>query len=50
MSDIWKRKGKEQGMDYIETDPVPYLSFPILEKNRTGYPGIFHKNGWCQPG
>jgi len=50
MSDIWKRKGKEQGMDYIETDPVPYLSFPILEKTGLVTQGFSTKMGGVSQG
>ncbi len=50
MSDIWKRKGKEQGMDYIETDLVPYLSFRILEKTGLVTQGFSTKMGGVSQG
>ncbi|MDK2965567.1 MULTISPECIES: peptidoglycan editing factor PgeF [Lacrimispora] len=50
MSVNWKRKNKEQGMDYIETDPVPYLSFPLLEKTGLVAQGFSTKLGGVSQG
>lgn len=50
MSVIWNRKNKEQGMDYIETAPVPYLSFPLLEKTGLVVQGFSTKLGGVSQG
>ncbi|MDW2799581.1 peptidoglycan editing factor PgeF [Clostridium boliviensis] len=50
MSVIWNRKNKEQGMDYIETAPVPYLSFPLLEKTGLVAQGFSTKLGGVSQG
>ena len=50
MSVIWKRKNKEQGMDYIETAQVPYLSFPLLEKTGLVAQGFSTKLGGVSQG
>lgn len=50
MSVIWNRKNKEQGMDYIETAQVPYLSFPLLEKTGLVAQGFSTKLGGVSQG
>ncbi|WP_349666963.1 peptidoglycan editing factor PgeF [Lacrimispora sp.] len=50
MSVIWTRKNIEPGMKYMESDPVPYLSFPMLEKTRMVIQGFSTKLGGVSEG
>ncbi len=50
MSVIWTRKNIEPGMKYMESDPVPYLSFPMLEKTGMVIQGFSTKLGGVSEG
>lgn len=50
MSVIWKRKNIKPGMNYMESDPVPYLSFPMLEKTGMVIQGFSTKLGGVSQG
>ncbi|MTK08727.1 MAG: peptidoglycan editing factor PgeF [Hungatella sp.] len=50
MSVIWTRKNIKPGMNYMESDPVPYLSFPILEKTGMVIQGFSTKLGGVSQG
>lgn len=50
MSVIWTRKNIEPGMRYMESDPVPYLSFPMLEKTKMVIQGFSTKLGGVSEG
>ncbi|NNJ29091.1 peptidoglycan editing factor PgeF [Lacrimispora defluvii] len=50
MSVIWTRKNIKPGMNYIESDPVPYLSFPMLEKTGMVKHGFSTKLGGVSQG
>ncbi|MDF2887324.1 MAG: hypothetical protein K0R23_1709 [Lacrimispora sp.] len=50
MNVIWKRKNEKQRMDYIESEPVPYLSFPLLEKTGLVTQGFSTKLGGVSQG
>lgn len=50
MSVIWTRKNIELGMKYMESDPVPYLSFPMLEKTGMVIQGFSTKLGGVSEG
>lgn len=50
MSVIWTRKNIEPGMNYMESDPVPYLSFPMLEKTGMVIQGFSTKLGGVSQG
>lgn len=50
MSVIWKRKNIEPGMNYMDSDPVPYLSFPMLEKTGMVIQGFSTKLGGVSQG
>jgi len=50
MSVIWTRKNTKPGMNYMESDPVPYLSFPMLEKTGMVIQGFSTKLGGVSQG
>ncbi len=50
MSVIWMRKNIKPGMKYMESDPVPYLSFPMLEKTGMVIQGFSTKLGGASQG
>lgn len=50
MSVIWTRKNIKPGMNYMESDPVPYLSFPMLEKTGMVIQGFSTKLGGVSQG
>ncbi|WP_349673374.1 peptidoglycan editing factor PgeF [Lacrimispora sp.] len=50
MSVIWTRKNIKPGMNYIKSDPVPYLSFPMLEKTGMVIQGFSTKLGGVSQG
>ena len=50
MSVIWKRKNIEPGLNYMDSDPVPYLSFPMLEKTGMVIQGFSTKFGGVSQG
>ncbi|MBE5978265.1 MAG: peptidoglycan editing factor PgeF [Paenibacillaceae bacterium] len=47
---IWTRKNIKPGMNYTESDPVPYLSFPMLEKTGMVTHGFSTKLGGVSQG
>jgi YfiH family protein len=50
MSVIWTRKNIKPGMNYMDSDPVPYLSFPMLEKTGMVTQGFSTKLGGVSQG
>lgn len=50
MKDRWKRRGTERVMVEKETEQVPYLSFPILEKTGLVKQGFSTKEGGVSQG
>lgn len=50
MSVIWTRKNIKPGMNYMDSDPVPYLSFPMLEKTGMVKHGFSTKFGGVSQG
>jgi len=50
VSVIWKRKNIEPGLNYMDSDPVPYLSFPMLEKTGMVIQGFSTKFGGVSQG
>lgn len=50
MGITWNRKNTKPGMDYIETESLPYLSFPILEKSGLVYQGFSTRFGGVSEG
>ncbi len=50
MSVIWKRKNIEPGLNYMDSDPVPYLSFPMLERTGMVIQGFSTKLGGVSQG
>ena len=50
MSVIWKRKNIQPGLNYMDSDPVPYLSFPMLEKTGMVIQGFSTKLGGVSQG
>ena len=47
---VWTRKNIKPGMNYMESDPVPYLSFPMLEKTGMVKHGFSTKLGGVSQG
>lgn len=50
MSVVWTRKNIKPGMNYMDSDPVPYLSFPMLEKTGMVKHGFSTKFGGVSQG
>lgn len=50
MSVVWTRKNIKPGMNYMDSDPAPYLSFPMLEKTGMVKHGFSTKFGGVSQG